>query len=78
MNVNKWDSVEKCLLEMLPVKNGVFRKLQELIEGLEVCAGELVTGFFVLSLFSPMPNFFDKLCRRFIFHSPPELIIQIC
>ncbi len=45
MNVNKWDSVEKCLLEMLPVKNGIFRKLQELIEGLEVCAGELILHF---------------------------------
>ena len=39
LNVNKWDSVETCLLEMLPVKNGVFRRLQELIENLEVCEG---------------------------------------
>lgn len=35
-NYNKWNTVEKCLLEMLPVKNGVFRKLQELIENLTV------------------------------------------
>jgi cyclophilin family peptidyl-prolyl cis-trans isomerase len=36
VGVNKWKTAEKCLLEMLPVKNGVFRRLQELIEGLEV------------------------------------------
>ena len=36
VGANKWRTAEKCLLEMLPVKNGVFRRLQELIEGLEV------------------------------------------
>jgi len=36
LNVNKWNSVETCLLEMLPVRNGVFRQLQDLIEDLEV------------------------------------------
>jgi len=36
VGVNKWKTAEKCLLELLPVKNGVFRRLQELIEGLEV------------------------------------------
>jgi hypothetical protein len=35
-NVKRWDCVETCLLEMLPVKNVVFRQLQELIEDLEV------------------------------------------
>lgn len=35
-NVRRWDCVETCLLEMLPVKNVVFRQLQELIEDLEV------------------------------------------
>jgi len=35
VNVNKWDSVETCLLEMLPVRNPVFRRLQDLIEDLE-------------------------------------------
>jgi len=45
VNVNKWDSVEKCLLEMLPVKNGVFRKLQELIEGLEAWAADDTAGW---------------------------------
>lgn len=38
VGANKWKSVEKCLLELLPVKNTVFRRLQELIEGLEVAA----------------------------------------
>ncbi|KAL7535447.1 hypothetical protein ACHAXR_006498 [Thalassiosira sp. AJA248-18] len=36
VNVKKWNSVETCLLEMLPVRNPVFRQLQELIEDLEV------------------------------------------
>ena len=36
VNVNKWNSAETCLLEMLPVKNPVFRQLQELIQDLEV------------------------------------------
>eukprot|EP00804_Cyclotella_cryptica_P009843 CCRYP_014151-RA/>CCRYP_014151-RA protein AED:0.08 eAED:0.16 QI:0/-1/0/1/-1/1/1/0/690 len=36
VNVDKWGTVETCLLEMLPVKNGVFRRLQELIENLDV------------------------------------------
>jgi len=36
VNVNKWNSVETCLLEMLPVRNPVFRQLQNLIEDLEV------------------------------------------
>lgn len=35
-NVNRWDSVETCLLEMLPVRNPVFRRLQQLIQDLEV------------------------------------------
>ncbi len=35
-NVKRWNSVETCLLEMLPVKNGVFRQLQDLIEDLEI------------------------------------------
>ncbi|KAL7483439.1 hypothetical protein ACHAW6_009083 [Cyclotella cf. meneghiniana] len=35
-NIDKWDSVETCLLELLPVKNGIFRRLQELIENLNV------------------------------------------
>ncbi|KAL3826986.1 hypothetical protein ACHAXA_000050 [Cyclostephanos tholiformis] len=35
-NVKRWNSVETCLLEMLPVKNGIFRQLQNLIEDLEV------------------------------------------
>jgi len=35
-NINKWDSVETCLLEMLPVRNPVFRQLQSLIEELDV------------------------------------------
>ncbi|EED92467.1 predicted protein [Thalassiosira pseudonana CCMP1335] len=45
LNVNKWDSVETCLLEMLPVKNGVFRRLQELIENLEVCEANDAEGW---------------------------------
>lgn len=36
VNVKRWNSVETCLLEMLPVKNPIFRQLQELIEDLEV------------------------------------------
>mmetsp|Transcript_14617 Transcript_14617/g.26442 ORF Transcript_14617/g.26442 Transcript_14617/m.26442 type:complete len:699 (-) Transcript_14617:127-2223(-) len=36
VNVNKWDSVETCLLEMLPVRNPVFRRLQELIQDLRI------------------------------------------
>lgn len=36
INVNRWNSVETCLLEMLPVRNPVFRQLQCLIEDLEV------------------------------------------
>lgn len=35
-NVNKWNSVETCLIEMLPVRNPVFRQLQSLIEELDV------------------------------------------
>jgi len=35
-NVNKWNSVETCLLEMLPCRNPVFRQLQSLIEELDV------------------------------------------
>ena len=35
-NVKSWNNVETCLLEMLPVKNGVFRQLQDLIEDLEI------------------------------------------
>jgi hypothetical protein len=35
-NVKRWNSVETCLLEMLPVKNGVFRQLQDLIENVEI------------------------------------------
>ena len=42
---NKWRTAEKCLLEMLPVKNGVFRRLQELIEGLEVFAASDADGW---------------------------------
>ena len=37
-NLSKWDSVETCLLEMLPVKNAVFRKLQECIEAISLDA----------------------------------------
>ena len=36
VNVNKWNSVETCLLEMLPVTNSVFRHLQDLIQDLQV------------------------------------------
>ena len=36
VNVKRWNSVETCLLEMLPVKNPIFRQLQELIEDLEI------------------------------------------
>eukprot|EP00584_Thalassiosira_punctigera_P018025 CAMPEP_0172570730 /NCGR_PEP_ID=MMETSP1067-20121228/128644_1 /TAXON_ID=265564 ORGANISM="Thalassiosira punctigera, Strain Tpunct2005C2" /NCGR_SAMPLE_ID=MMETSP1067 /ASSEMBLY_ACC=CAM_ASM_000444 /LENGTH=229 /DNA_ID=CAMNT_0013362885 /DNA_START=62 /DNA_END=748 /DNA_ORIENTATION=+ len=35
MNVKDWDTIEKCLLEMLPVRNLVFRRLQDLIEEME-------------------------------------------
>ena len=35
-NTNKWNSIETCLLEMLPVKNIVYRQLQTLIENLEI------------------------------------------
>ncbi|KAL7545228.1 hypothetical protein ACHAWF_008578 [Thalassiosira exigua] len=34
-NREKWKDVETCLLEMLPVRNPVFRQLQDLIEELE-------------------------------------------
>ena len=44
MNVNKWDTVETCLLEMLPVKNVIFRRLQEMIENLDVCPGMLIVS----------------------------------
>lgn len=35
-NVKRWNNVETCLLEMLPVTNGVFRQLQDLIEDLVI------------------------------------------
>jgi cyclophilin family peptidyl-prolyl cis-trans isomerase len=35
-NINKWDTIETYLLELLPVKNSVFRRLQEFIENLTV------------------------------------------
>ena len=34
-NVHRWDTPEKCLLEMLPVTNAVFRQLQRGLEELE-------------------------------------------
>eukprot|EP00581_Thalassiosira_minuscula_P016572 CAMPEP_0183721056 /NCGR_PEP_ID=MMETSP0737-20130205/13484_1 /TAXON_ID=385413 /ORGANISM="Thalassiosira miniscula, Strain CCMP1093" /LENGTH=740 /DNA_ID=CAMNT_0025951025 /DNA_START=181 /DNA_END=2403 /DNA_ORIENTATION=- len=44
-NVNKWDSVETCLLEMLPVRNPVFRSLQDLIQDLEIHAASDSEGW---------------------------------
>jgi len=44
-NVNKWNSVETCLLEMLPVRNPVFRQLQSLIEELGICSSNDLEGW---------------------------------
>ena len=62
VNVNKWDSVETCLLEMLPVRNGVFRKLQDLIEELEICEGKYCELFMFPLLVAGDCYCFNFLC----------------
>jgi cyclophilin family peptidyl-prolyl cis-trans isomerase len=80
-NVNKWDTVETCLLEMLPVKNAVFRRLQELIEGLEVCSpndseGWIQTVLDTLTTLSLLESKRSSLEPVFNQEDPTELFIS--
>lgn len=72
VNVKKWDSVETCLLEMLPVRNPVFRQLQALIEDLADNAANdyegwrqtLLDAVTILSLLNSKRNFLQPVFNQ--------------